>query len=154
MERVLKITSWFYSKKSLLFEPMRKRKLKNADDSYQSQLSELNRAFILALMTCYHSCLYNGETRFNYRRIIGDSFAFDNYCFSDQDDWVLYETLKCQHVFLDNIKLNDNIARNSALLENVFMMIVCIELRIPLFIGNTIYLLHTCDLFFFKASFC
>ena len=35
---------------------------------------------------------------------------------------------------MDEISLRVNIARNSALLENVFMMIVCIELRIPLFI--------------------
>ena len=50
------------------------------------------------------------------------------------NDWVLCEILKCQHIFLDEIKLKDNIARNNALLENVFMMIICIELRIPLFI--------------------
>ena len=37
---------------------------------------------------------------------------------------------------MDDIDLNQmtNIACNSALLENVFMMIICIELRIPLFI--------------------
>jgi E3 ubiquitin-protein ligase RNF213 len=136
MERVLKVTAWFFSKKTLLFEPMLKRKIKNLDDSYQTQLSPLKRSFVLALMTCYHSCLYNNETRFKYRLIIGDRIPLNDYCFSNVDDWVLCETLKCQHVFLDNIKLSNNIARNSALLENVFMMIVCIELRIPLFIGK------------------
>ncbi len=30
--------------------------------------------------------------------------------------------------------INQNIARNAALRENVFMMVVCIELRIPLFL--------------------
>ena len=35
---------------------------------------------------------------------------------------------------LDNMKLGDNIAKNIALRENVFMMAVCIELRIPLFL--------------------
>jgi hypothetical protein len=35
---------------------------------------------------------------------------------------------------LDSVKLADNIAKNQALKENVFMMIVCIELRIPLFL--------------------
>lgn len=42
----------------------------------------------------------------------------------------------CQEVFLDkdNVHLEDNIARNMALKENVFMMVVCIELRIPLFL--------------------
>lgn len=32
------------------------------------------------------------------------------------------------------MRLEDNIARNQALKENVLMMIVCIELRIPLFL--------------------
>lgn len=32
------------------------------------------------------------------------------------------------------MKLGDNIARNAALRENVFMIVVCIELRIPLFL--------------------
>lgn len=41
---------------------------------------------------------------------------------------------RCQAVFLDNVVLNPNIASNQALKENVFMMIVCIELRIPLFL--------------------
>lgn len=36
--------------------------------------------------------------------------------------------------FLKNIKLNDNIAKNRALRENFFMMVVCVELRIPLFL--------------------
>ena len=35
---------------------------------------------------------------------------------------------------LDELELGDNIARNKALSENVFMMVVCIELRIPLFV--------------------
>jgi hypothetical protein len=41
---------------------------------------------------------------------------------------------RCQDVFLDNVRLDDNIARNQALKENVFMMVVCVELRIPLFL--------------------
>jgi len=37
-------------------------------------------------------------------------------------------------VFLDEVDLGPNIARNQALKENVFMMVICIELRIPLFL--------------------
>jgi hypothetical protein len=32
------------------------------------------------------------------------------------------------------VNLNDNIAKNLALRENFFMMVVCVELRIPLFL--------------------
>ena len=35
---------------------------------------------------------------------------------------------------LKEVELGHNIARNTALSENVFMMVVCIELRIPLFV--------------------
>ena len=35
---------------------------------------------------------------------------------------------------LNELVLGPNIARNTALSENVFMMVVCIELRIPLFV--------------------
>ena len=37
-------------------------------------------------------------------------------------------------MFLNNLKLPHNVARNNALRENAFMMIVCIELKIPLFL--------------------
>jgi len=46
----------------------------------------------------------------------------------------LYNNHRCQDILLDNVRLEDNIARNQALKENVFMMVVCIELRIPLFL--------------------
>ena len=35
---------------------------------------------------------------------------------------------------MEQLELGPNIARNAALTENVFMMVVCIELRIPLFV--------------------
>ena len=51
-------------------------------------------------------------------------------------NYVLYINVhnRCQDVLLDNMKLGPNIARNAALRENVFMMAICIELRIPLFL--------------------
>ena len=41
---------------------------------------------------------------------------------------------RCQRGFLKDIQLGQNIARNTALSENVFMMAICTELRIPLFV--------------------
>ena len=41
---------------------------------------------------------------------------------------------RCQKAVLNELDLDNNIARNTALSENVFMMVVCIELRIPLFV--------------------
>ena len=43
-------------------------------------------------------------------------------------NWFLAEILKCQNVFMDEINLEKkNNANNFALLENVVMMIICIE---------------------------
>ena len=43
-------------------------------------------------------------------------------------------TFRLQKSFLNGIELEGNIAQNEALCENIFMMVVCIELRIPLFV--------------------
>ena len=43
-------------------------------------------------------------------------------------------SLSCQQAVMKELKLGPNIACNAALSENVFMMVVCIELRIPLFV--------------------
>lgn len=43
-------------------------------------------------------------------------------------------SFRCQDVLLNEMKIPENIARNVALRENVFMMTICIELRIPLFL--------------------
>ena len=37
-------------------------------------------------------------------------------------------------MFISQLKLENNIAKNQALCENIFMMVICIELRIPLFV--------------------
>ncbi len=40
----------------------------------------------------------------------------------------------CQELFVDKLRLEPNIAKNEALQENVWVMSVCIELKIPLFL--------------------
>ena len=46
----------------------------------------------------------------------------------------MYPLHRCQEGLLDEMELGPNIAKNAALRENVFMMAICIELRIPLFL--------------------
>ena len=43
-------------------------------------------------------------------------------------------TYRCQELFLESVKIGENIAKNKALKENIFMMVTCIEQRIPLFL--------------------
>ena len=44
------------------------------------------------------------------------------------------EVDRCEQLLLENMTVGVNIAKNTALKENVFMMFVCIELKIPLFV--------------------
>ena len=51
------------------------------------------------------------------------------------DSWLIFHILyRFQNVLLDNMVVGPNIAKNAALRENIFMMAICIELRIPLFL--------------------
>ena len=47
---------------------------------------------------------------------------------------VLLYLVRYQDKLLDCMSIEENIARNAALRENLFMMFVCIQLRIPLFL--------------------
>lgn len=46
----------------------------------------------------------------------------------------LHSSFRCQEALLKDMELGENIARNAALRENIFMMAICIDLRIPLFL--------------------
>ena len=138
IERALRVAGWFTSKKNLILSRMNTKSYKIMHivtdfDAHQAKLSETRRAFNLALSVCYHASLQSQSRRYNFRELIGKKLL-PNVQYSAANDWVLAEILMCQHIFLDEVQLANNIARNSALLENVFMIIVCLELRIPLFI--------------------
>ncbi|XP_052062680.1 E3 ubiquitin-protein ligase rnf213-alpha-like isoform X2 [Mytilus californianus] len=144
VERVLQMMSWFYKQSredQLLFE--RLRDICDAEDSEEDSEDELmevetshqhiddvTRSLVLALGVCYHACLKN---RKEYRDTVAKYFTHP-LVLPGGADQIEEEISKCQSVFLDSVILAPNIARNQALKENVFMMIVCIELRIPMFL--------------------
>ena len=93
--------------------------------------SLLMRSYILALGLCYHSRLYEKELRRKYKqkvvKIFSKHVTFDLKTF----DLILREEQE------DNIKrmtCPPNTVFNEALLENVFVVIVCILNKIPAFI--------------------
>jgi hypothetical protein len=135
IERVIRVTGWFMANKTLVLDKMSTKVIKSsiAKDlgNYQTELSDIKKAFTLALAVCYHSSLQSQQKRLEFRERVGRLILPNTRI---GQDWVLAEILKCQHVFLDEVQLANNIAKNFALLENVFMIIVCLELRIPLFI--------------------
>jgi len=80
----------------------------------------------MAVGVCYHACL---EDKDKYRRKIC-RYLPETY----NPVKVMQEISVVQDLFLSGVPLGDTIARNNALKENVFMMVICIELRIPLFL--------------------
>ncbi|XP_070190023.1 E3 ubiquitin-protein ligase rnf213-alpha-like [Littorina saxatilis] len=100
------------------------------DDDDDDDLSDLTRAVVLALGVCYRACL---RSKRDYDEHITKQFQPPFTLPEGVDQFALIID-RCQDVFLDSVRLEDNIARNQALKENVFMMVVCVELRIPLFL--------------------
>ncbi|KAL3881511.1 hypothetical protein ACJMK2_027943, partial [Sinanodonta woodiana] len=156
VERVLNVLSWLYAQSQegrTLFNTMDEIKPFSTDNkgSMEEEAEEdedseeeleavhevqnedhddITRSLVLALGVCYHACLKNRE---EYRTHVAQFFRAP--CnLPHGPDQIEQEISICQDVFLENVQLDKNIARNTALKENVFMMVTSIELRIPLFL--------------------
>ncbi|KAL3881517.1 hypothetical protein ACJMK2_027949 [Sinanodonta woodiana] len=154
VERVLNVMSWFYAQCQegrTLFDRMdeiiqpyaRDREDMEEEEEVEEEeeeeiddetrdgvLDDVTRSLVLALGVCYHACLKNRE---DYRKHVAPYFRAP--CYLPNGHAQIEENISvCQNVFLENVPLDKNIARNTALKENVFMMVTSIELRIPLFL--------------------
>ncbi|XP_052086034.1 E3 ubiquitin-protein ligase RNF213-like [Mytilus californianus] len=148
VERVLQVMSWFYKQSQdeehLLFNEIRfqerkknqkagRESIKDIEDKLKQRhdgIDDLTRSLVLALGVCYHACL---KKRKEYRRTVARHFKTPLNLPAGADQ-IEEEILNCQSAFIDNVELAQNIAKNKALKENVFMMIICIELKIPMFL--------------------
>ncbi|XP_072028880.1 E3 ubiquitin-protein ligase RNF213-like [Amphiura filiformis] len=94
-------------------------------------MTKLTRALVLALGVCYHARLQKGRAQF--RKHIAAMFKPPCVLLGGPDQ-IIDVICSCQDEFLKDVDLGPNIAPNAALKENVFLMVICIELRIPLFL--------------------
>ena len=121
VERMLTTLQWFQSRAETISKPISKWLYHRGQDAAHI----FNVSLILALGVAYYTRL--DERRNDYEdlvkkclRLYGDHFS---------------EAIKrCQNLIIDELKLEKNIAKNDALKENVWMMTICIELKIPLFL--------------------
>ncbi|KAM4524138.1 E3 ubiquitin-protein ligase rnf213-beta isoform 2-T2 [Odontesthes bonariensis] len=117
VERSMKVLVWFYQHSNDLFDNC-------------TQLNEVHKTLkclILAVGVCYYPSLVTKE---GYLAEICRYFPGHlNSAAALQE-----EISSCQDYFLQNIQTRETIAKNIALKENVFLMVVCVELRIPLFV--------------------
>ncbi|XP_032900200.1 E3 ubiquitin-protein ligase rnf213-alpha-like isoform X1 [Amblyraja radiata] len=114
VERCMKVLAWFYEHRELLFP-------------YPDPNVNILQSLIMSVSVCYYPTLMNKET---YLKLIAKHLP-DPYNTSKA---IQSEIVGCQDQFMENIKTRERIAKNEALKENVFLMVICIELRIPLFL--------------------
>ncbi|KAM6240959.1 E3 ubiquitin-protein ligase rnf213-alpha-like [Porphyrio hochstetteri] len=122
IDRCMKIVLWFYQLRDLLFREIDKKR--QHKEEMEPTLSDAQRALALSVGVSYYTSL---ERRQEYLEEVAK-------CFSVPSSWLQQEMELCQEVFLDNLSINKATACNKALRENIFMMVVCMDLRVPLFL--------------------
>lgn len=117
VERSMGVLIWFYNHRDDLFTSSR------LIETEQMIL----KCLVLAVSVCYYPSL---ENKSPYLATISKYFP-DQF---NSKESLEQEITSCQDFFLEKIQTRNTIAKNLALKENVFLMVVCIELRIPLFL--------------------
>lgn len=122
IDRCMRVVLWFYDLRDLLFHKIDEKR--RHEEEEETTLNDAQRALILAVGVCYYVSL---ESRQEYLEEVAK-------CFLVPAARLQQEIELCQEVFLDNVSIAKATARNNALKENIFMMIVCMDLRVPLFL--------------------
>ncbi|KAA8582604.1 hypothetical protein FQN60_003825 [Etheostoma spectabile] len=133
VERCMQSFVWFYDNHNMLFAELEKFEItQNAEKNERHHSQPEVRdpvlwSLVMAIGVCYHACLEKEKDK--YRQKISKCLP-QPYLPAK----VMQEITLVQDLLLSGVPMGDTIARNSALKENVFMMVICIELRIPLFL--------------------
>ncbi|MGH0136482.1 UNVERIFIED_CONTAM: hypothetical protein FKN15_010117 [Acipenser sinensis] len=127
VERCMQVFVWFYNNHEMLLQELKEFMKKEKRYGRPSdERNEIVWSLVMAVGVCYHACL---EKKDKYRKKICAHLPKLYH-----PSKVLQEISLMQDLLLSGVPLGKTIARNNALKENVFMMVICIELRIPLFL--------------------
>ncbi|XP_030632563.1 E3 ubiquitin-protein ligase rnf213-alpha-like [Chanos chanos] len=126
IERCMKTVMWFHQQRTTLYPLIdQKKEGKGPGNVSGSLIDDIIRSLILAVGVCYNASL---EQREKYIEKVAEVLSLTTTDIINEIDF-------CQEVFIDNVDLSTTAtAKNDALKENVFMMIVCMNLRLPLFL--------------------
>ncbi|KAM4890524.1 E3 ubiquitin-protein ligase RNF213 [Sylvia borin] len=127
VERCMEVFKWFYRHCHLLLRELEKYLAERKAPKGSGDRNDVIWSLVLAVGVCYHASLERKEP---YRTAISQVLPKPY----DTQKKILEEISLMQDLFLSGVPLRDTIARNLALKENVFMMVICIELKIPLFL--------------------
>ena len=142
VHRCIRLLSWFQSMTKT------RQELKSNKDECPSHLSEYHnmtkrynkkpivKRIVLVLAHCYLSRLPTAALRKDYRKRMVELFNRHKkeMTFNKNLDSFLAIVRMEEEDYLDRMKLPTGTARNAALRENVFVMLVCILNRIPIFV--------------------
>ncbi len=94
------------------------------------------KSIVLALAHCYLSRLPTSELREEYRKHTMKTFSSKGYIMTTKANTDTFAAIVRmeEEDYLDRMELPLGTARNAALRENVFVMLVCILNRIPIFV--------------------
>ncbi|XP_053495453.1 E3 ubiquitin-protein ligase rnf213-alpha [Ictalurus furcatus] len=133
VERCMQVFEWFYTNYKMFFEELEEflnqKKKQNQSKSETISLDDkdpVEWALLMAVAVCYHACLEKKKEFWTKLRKFFPSY--------NKLKNVSQEITQIQDLLIHDVPLGGTIAKNKALKENVFMMVVCIELRIPLFL--------------------
>ncbi|CAL8304474.1 unnamed protein product [Lota lota] len=116
VERSMNVLVWFYQHGSDF------QNLKNL-----TMPDRALRCLVLAVGVCYYPSLVHTKPYLSHIcRYFPDYLRSANA--------LQQEISACQDFLLENIQTRETIAKNAALKENVFLMVICIQLKIPLFL--------------------
>ncbi|XP_037664815.1 E3 ubiquitin-protein ligase RNF213 isoform X2 [Choloepus didactylus] len=127
VERCVKVFKWFYDHSGMLLSELEFFLSKSNVSKNSFERRPVLWSLVLALGVCYHASLEKKEP---YWEAVCRFFP-EPY---NNSKFVLDEIAHAQDLFLNGVPLRKTIAKNLALKENVFMMVICIELKIPLFL--------------------
>uniref|UniRef100_A0ABM5FN25 E3 ubiquitin-protein ligase RNF213 isoform X1 n=1 Tax=Pogona vitticeps TaxID=103695 RepID=A0ABM5FN25_9SAUR len=127
VERCVEVFKWFHNHNELLMKHLEKYFAEKGATEDFIPRDKIVWSLVLSVGVCYHASL---EKKQGYRRVISEILPkpYDN------EKGILEEIDLVQDLFLSGAPLRKTIAKNLALKENVFMMVICIELKIPLFL--------------------
>ncbi|XP_076843194.1 E3 ubiquitin-protein ligase rnf213-alpha isoform X2 [Brachyhypopomus gauderio] len=132
VERCMQVFTWFYQNNAMLLSELaeferEQRAQRNEENPRDAEERDpILWSLVMAIGVCYHACLEDKE---RYRSRVCKYLP--ETCSPMK---LMQEISVMQDLLLSGVPLGETIARNNALKENVFMMVICIEMRIPLFL--------------------
>ena len=122
------------NKKDFKYEALENRKMEGADNFYKNldEFSLQIYSVILSIFVCYYLRITDNETRKEIKEKFNDIIKtlgpnFEKVDFLDVPN-------KEELYVVDNIRLPKGIAKNRALLDNIFSLFVAINNKVPIFI--------------------